>query len=948
MNRAFVARRMAEAPRVLVAEAKRSRDNGSISARLEQALGEDADVVSTADRQGSGAALDAAKILLSDHVFSCAVMDVDVLPAIGDEAALKRAALSLATMARQNITTSFIFVSSSSQKDAAQFRQALLESARANEDEVEGIGALEQQSKAVSLEEINEEVRSALRGDAFLAQFKSRGFTYLVPPLDPLLVSLTLRLLGTNEFAVRLPGVLLAIVLLCLLLRISKYYEQDSAFFAALALFTSPLFYLSARFVENRLSWAVGLAIGIAFLLKSFRGTHLWALIGLPFAFLFLYLAGGMTATVNLAAVSIAWSVLVALETRSLSKTLSIGGVATFCTAGLAILTFIPESAFFKAFRFTAATFSGGMRTDAKTFDFVINEMGFGLFPWFALLPLAFTYTFRKSLTPERLLLFLWCAVPFVVAMVAIRPFNQPFYAGFPGLAIVLGLYLKDAPEDVDHGRLLAFFGFGLFAVALKDIVISPEPLVAFLTTDPMFSPQGKGDLTFPPEVRLAILGVLAAAIAGGSILIGGGRLLSALGKLPALLRRGRTFLYVLIALIAMIITDIIVFVALKWETLTTTSPEVARGAVLLRIFLTGPDIATLYLVLAITITARYWDKVKSTLERKSFFKPLFAVGPLLLRLERPRVYLASVGVGAFILMLSTTFLLVPRLSYHLSQKHIIKTYEASSALVPGELYRHGTFAARGSEDYNFYTGQVPEITSRTEAIGRLLDQSKRTFLIVPKAQWSELNHAFRSRSGGRHAYVLDDRSSRFILVASTLAPGEKDRNWIAKATIKEEDLKALDDFNKTYVNFDNKIHLIGYSVSTSSVRRGGKVTIRLYFKSVATVSISYRVFMHVDRIGSSSRIHGDHFILNLVRETEETKTCQGCFATNHWLPGDIVVDTYDLEVPIGSPSGPYQVWIGFYNSGGDGARLPVKDFDKQKVRHDGQNRVAITTITVE
>jgi hypothetical protein len=38
---------------------------------------------------------------------------------------------------------------------------------------------------------------------------------------------------------------------------------------------------------------------------------------------------------------------------------------------------------------------------------------------------------------------------------------------------------------------------------------------------------------------------------------------------------------------------------------------------------------------------------------------------------------------------------------------------------------------------------------------------------------------------------------------------------------------------------------------------------------------------------------------------------------------------------------------MGFY-SPGDDKRLKVKDFDKDKIRHDGQNRVRIGVLTVE
>lgn len=941
MNRAHVARRMAEVPRVLVMEARPRGDATSLALRLASALGEDAEVVSSADRGQVAAPLEAGQTLLADHVFAVAVLDVDNLIRGEDDASVKRLAGTLADLAQKNLSTTFLWVSGSGSREPADLLGRVL--AAPPSEEGQGLSVLELNSRVVaSRDDLEEAVRSHLGSDAFLAQFKSRGWTVFVPPLDPFLVSLSLRVFGLNEFAARLPGVVLGVLLLVVVGRfVRRTLGEREATFSILVLMTSALYYLSARFVDNEMSAMLGLALGVAALQAGAQSPRWHRLLFLPGVCVFLYLAGGMTMVVTFAAIAVCWP-LVSSDSRR--PVIEAAAITALCAGGLALLTFLPDSAFFRAFRFTAATFAGGMRNDERSFDFLLKEVGFGFFPWSAMLPVAVASVFAERIRSERVLILLWALAPLVVAMIAIRPWNQTLYAGTPALAILVALYVREAPNDAAHGRLLAFFGFGLFLVMLKDIVLSPAPLVSYLTTDPVFSLPGKGDLPFPADVRFPVAGWVGAALAGAALLVGGGRLLSAARALPGFLRRGRTFQIVILVLVALIVADIAVFLALKWETLTTSAPDVARGAVLLRILLTGPDIAALYAVLLAVVVARYSDKIGSILGRVAVAQRF---GRTILEVERPFGTFALAAFGAFILFISSAHVLVPRLSFHLSQKHIIQTYEASSNPAPGDLFRHGSFAARGTEDFNFYTGQVPDMPNRTEVVERLLDKARRTFFIVPKNQFSELNFAFRNRSGGRHAHVLDERSSRFILIASSLTPGERDNNWIGSATLTEKEFKALAGVTPTFVNFDNKIELIGYSLSSPAVRRGGKVTIRMYFKCTGRLGASYRVFMHVDRVGSSSRIHGDHFVLNLVRETEETKTCQGCFATNHWLPGDVVVDTYDLEVPIGSPSGPHHIWVGFYNPAGDG-RLPVKDYDKTKVRHDGQNRVSIGMLTVE
>ena len=75
-------------------------------------------------------------------------------------------------------------------------------------------------------------------------------------------------------------------------------------------------------------------------------------------------------------------------------------------------------------------------------------------------------------------------------------------------------------------------------------------------------------------------------------------------------------------------------------------------------------------------------------------------------------------------------------------------------------------------------------------------------------------------------------------------------------------------------------------------------------------------------------------------------KKCVGCYENKHWMKGDIIVDSYEREIPSSTPSGRQEMWMGFYDPKSK-KRLKVKDFDKDKVRHDGKNRVMIGTFRV-
>ena len=437
----------------------------------------------------------------------------------------------------------------------------------------------------------------------------------------------------------------------------------------------------------------------------------------------------------------------------------------------------------------------------------------------------------------------------------------------------------------------------------------------------------------------------------------------------------------------------------------------------------------------------------------------------LLVHLERGKVAVPLFVLFAFASTLLYAQRFVPDLSFHVSQKHIIDTWRAANAGGPeDDLFRHGTFGG-ASDEYNFYTRGIPEVSDRgrvmkvllheedipvklateggrsevrvipgfsaandqnkdgrrdwtsdsgiaeTIAAGQLIDEDKawaenqwagyllvdsagrqlpitsntantlnvqglpasgrsdsfrnaysiddkaahdhkatamergRTFFLLPKLQFSELNFQFRKLSGGRHLPVLDDRSSRIVLTASHLEDGEESRNWIAEHVLTDAQLAQVPGIHRTSVVWEDSLELVGWRMGKDAVRAREEMQLFLYFKVLEETPTSWRLFMHVDRPGTSNRIGGDHYILNMSKDTEE-KGCIGCFQTRHWMKDDIVIDEYSQEIPLGTPGGPQDIWIGFYNTAND-KRMKISGFDKSRVLHDGGNRVRIGTFTV-
>ncbi|MCS7220541.1 MAG: glycosyltransferase family 39 protein [Anaerolineae bacterium] len=110
---------------------------------------------------------------------------------------------------------------------------------------------------------------------------------------------------------------------------------------------------------------------------------------------------------------------------------------------------------------------------------------------------------------------------------------------------------------------------------------------------------------------------------------------------------------------------------------------------------------------------------------------------------------------------------------------------------------------------------------------------------------------------------------------------------------------------------------LRGYDVMPALPVRGGLWEITLYWQAKARLSISYKVFVHLYDAAGSLRAQVDDYPL------------RGEAPTSSWLPGEVVVDRYQLLVPSDLPPGVYRLAVGLYDPT-SGQRLPAQDVTGQ------------------
>ncbi len=209
-------------------------------------------------------------------------------------------------------------------------------------------------------------------------------------------------------------------------------------------------------------------------------------------------------------------------------------------------------------------------------------------------------------------------------------------------------------------------------------------------------------------------------------------------------------------------------------------------------------------------------------------------------------------------------------------------------------------------------------------------------FVVLPKEAFSELNHAMRQNHAGRHIAVMDSSSSRLVLATNFLRADQPDQNWLRKSLIKPEDLNKVSGLRRIQVNFDNSLHLVGYKLADAAVQRAQKYRMTFYWKVVKPTPTSWKIFMH------PHPLHLDRWPLTQPDPSEdENKSCNGCFATNHWMPGDLIADEFEQEVPLGTNSGPNEIILGLYNPSSD-QRMPLLSATGAGVIKHGDNRATI------
>jgi len=517
-------------------------------------------------------------------------------------------------------------------------------------------------------------------------------------------------------------------------------------------------------------------------------------------------------------------------------------------------------------------------------FDSSFEQIAYGTFPWGVLAPIALAALVASSDVRKRQLgaiAFAWAGASWIATELFQRKVGFTIWAGFPAVAAAIGGWLDGVlarrPEregGMPKGAMLV----GLFVVlAILDL---GKDLVSMVTEN------------VEPGTRLS------------SLLLGGDAIpypkISHLLFLP-------TRAWVLILGLYVGLGFALAMITWRDELAADQAPPSSRSV--LRSLATALVIAiALPLGLVVVVFVRGGGPNARELRRE-----IARVGALV-------ATLGTVAMAAF-----WSFGWQPALAESLSSKAMFDTVQelkkpGDALVIMGDL---------GDAPHDYAPDTKPELVNGREQVVQALGRPTRVFAIAPQTELCQLHREV----GGKPYFVIDDRNLRSILLSNKV-DGTSDKNPLATQILHAEPTN-IPYRPKQRIVWDSRIELLGWDIP-KTVSRGGKFTVKMFYKVLQPVGGTWKVLFHFD---GPLRFNGDHDPIN--------GRCQ----TSTWQNGDYIIDSYTVTAGGGAFSaGPFEVWTGFFTgSAPNWKNMPVSEPKAPGVDpRDGADRVKITTITLD
>ncbi len=201
-----------------------------------------------------------------------------------------------------------------------------------------------------------------------------------------------------------------------------------------------------------------------------------------------------------------------------------------------------------------------------------------------------------------------------------------------------------------------------------------------------------------------------------------------------------------------------------------------------------------------------------------------------------------------------------------------------------------------------------------------------------PTSQWHKGETV---RGQYRFRIPIDLPAGRYSLaMARSTWPWFDSRTILSTLTVTEADAERtfeLPDMQYTVgANLGDRVELLGYDLASDTVRPGQVVSCTLYWRALQVMSHNYTVFNHL--VAGDGQTWGQW----------DNQPQRGTSPTTRWVPGQIVVDPYQIPVSPDAPPGRVDLHVGMYDLH-TMIRLPVHDENGQAIG----DHVAVVEIEV-
>jgi 4-amino-4-deoxy-L-arabinose transferase-like glycosyltransferase len=307
------------------------------------------------------------------------------------------------------------------------------------------------------------------------------------------LMALSFQALGVSDAAARLPILLIGLFgVFGVYWYVRRMLGLLPGLLSAAVLATTPYYYLLSRQIMTDIAFVVPMTVGLLALAwwllypDEARPRHLY---------LFYVMAGLATLAKGLlgfllpGAVALAFMLLSPGRFVERLKRLQVerGGLVFLSVAApwYAAVYAVNGNTWFQEFiiKHHFRRVGSGVHGERGTFEYFVEQLGYGMWPWIALVPLALGTLWlasrsRQLRQGEKLTSFLlvWAAVAFTLFTITTTKFHHYVFPAVPPMAMLVGISLArlwhDRPGALEKAALL--FGAGVLAVVTSVLLREP------------------------------------------------------------------------------------------------------------------------------------------------------------------------------------------------------------------------------------------------------------------------------------------------------------------------------------------------------------------------------------------------------------------------------------------------------------------------------------------